>query len=355
MSTPWSRTRVQVAVPGLLLALAIVLAFGWLASQVRSAPARPDRQVVIASGTWEPYVGPGLADGGPVTRIVVDALAARGYQADVRWTSWPSGLASTRRGSVAGTFPFVGTEERRTDFLVSDPIVDFEYVLFARRVDGALPQVRTAADLAGLRLARIEGYEYWPELRDAAVETVPYATSGDAFEALVRGDVDLVPEGRQPGLALLSSGSLTADREQVDFLPPGDDPLLTATRPLSLLMPRGPGNQEIMREFNEGLREIKGTDVFADAVSELESGVVPVEVSLRDPTGRAAVRLRTLDGRWLLTPAGTRARVVRWPDAYLEPVRSLPRSSERVEAKLLSGPSAGRLVEVRPQDVEVLP
>lgn len=355
MSTPWSRSRAQVLVPGVLLALVIVVAFGWLATQVRPAPSRPDRTVIVTSGSWEPYVGRDLPDGGPVTRIVVDALAARGYQAEVRWTSWPAGLASTRRGAVAGTFPFVGTAERREDFLVSDPIVDFEYVLFARRVGGELPAVRTAADIGELRVARIEGYEYWPELQSAVRSVTTYATSRDAFEALVRGEVDLVPEGRQSGMALLGSGALAVDRDQIAFLPPAGNPILTATRPLSLLMPRDRGNEQIMDEFNRGLREIRATDVYADATEELESGVSPVEVTLVHAAGSPAVRLRTADGRWLLTPTGTRARVVSWPDAYVEPVSRLPEVAGWLSATLLTGPSAGRLVEVRPQDVEVVP
>ena len=355
MSTPWSRTRAQVLVPAALLVLVITLAFGWLATHVRSSPARPDRQVVIASGVWQPYVGPDLDAGGPVTRIVTEALAAQGYQAEVRWSTWGASLSSARRGSVAATFPFVGTSNRRDDFLVSDPIVDFDYVLFARRVHGRLPSLVSAADIHRLRVGMIDGYEYWPELTAAVGASTTFATSRDAFDALARGTVDLVPEGRQPGMALVRSGAIPVDSERIGFVPPRGNPLLGATRPLSLLMPKLPGNESFMDDFNRGLAEVEQTDDYRDAVATLESGVAPVEVTLDAAPGTRGVRLRTSDGRWLLTPAGTTARVVSWPRAFVRPVRRPPSASAWLRVKLLTGPSAGRLLDVRAEDVVVSP
>lgn len=357
MGVPWARSRARVLAPGVIVAVLVIVSLVWVVAGVRSAPARPDRKLVVATGEWAPYVGPDLADGGPVAEIVVSALAAEGYDAELRWTSWPSALGAAQRGAVAATFPFAGTESQRKDFIASDPILDFDYVLFVRREAGQLPDIETADDVASLRVGLIAGYDYWPTLTDALDEVTRYETSGDAFRALARGDVDAVPEGRRPGLSLLSSGELDVDRNDIGFLsPPEDSPapsVLGTTASLSLLMPKLAGSDEVMADFNRGLAQVRATDAYHAAVAALE-GAPAVEVRLTAEARHDGVPLALGNGRWMMAPPGTTARVLRWPAAYTRGTRSPERASVWLPVKVLTGPAAGRVARVRVRHVEVL-
>ena len=174
-----------------------------LVAWIRPTPVSPARPVVLMTGEWAPYVGADLPHGGPVTQMVSLALRQQGYEPDVRASSWQVATQTAQRGGAMRVFPLVGSRERAADFISSRPLASFQYVLFYDRT--RLPQPPTsAADLHDLRVARIAGYDYWGALDDAVDGFVPFPTSRAAFEALARGEVDLVPEGLLPGQAVVA-------------------------------------------------------------------------------------------------------------------------------------------------------
>ncbi|MFW6599201.1 substrate-binding periplasmic protein [Propionibacteriaceae bacterium Y2011] len=335
----------------LLVAAAVLVTVAVVIAGMRLSPTRPPRPILLATGSWAPYVSPDLPDGGPVAQIVALAMAKEGYRAEVQFTTWELALARTTQGQTFGAFPLVASQARDADFLRSDPLVEFEYVLF-HDTSRPTPQVTRAEDLADLRVAKITGYDYWPELDRAVGEYVPYASSAEAFLALSRGEVDLVPEGRRAGEALLRSATLDVDATRFAQLP-GDQPWLRSTQGLHLYVAKDSEAAELLAGFNRSLAELRSTAEYRDLVDALEPPVAGEEVDLIG-VGDQAPRLVDESGATIaVLPRGTRATVLEWPTGT---GRGAPGDGTLwVRVKVTSGPGSGRVGLVDLAGVELVP
>jgi polar amino acid transport system substrate-binding protein len=342
MSRPrWAR-RLGMLWPSLLLVLLVTVVLVFLVSRLTASPARPLKPIFVVSGDWQPFVGEDLPGGGPVARLVTEVLQRQGYAPGVAFTTWPLAQQRTDDRSVIGGFPFVGSEARRAEYLLSDPLVEFEYVLFVRRGQ----QLTGADDLRALDVAHIDGYDYWPELEETVTDFVEYPSKEAAFAALASGEVDVVPEGRDSGAAVLSSRSFSGDSSAIVAVEPGDDPLLGSTETMHFMLARTEDNRRFLDEFNRMLAEVKRTDVYDDVMTSLEAGSGADELTLQPVGATGLVVLTDRSGRLLITPAGTRVRVVTWPAAFTQGLDRLPTRPVRVVVKVLDGPARGRVMTV---------
>lgn len=332
-----------------ILALIAGLGVAFLVRFVSLSPQVPARPVVLASGDWAPFVGPDLRQGGPVAVIVTDVLRRQGYEPQVSYTSWPVALDRAAHSDVLAAFPFIADEERRGDFLVSDPILSFEYVLFYSTDRWPEPPpVEGPDDLEELRIGRIDGYAVWPELDAAVTDFVVFDTSEDAFAALDAGEIDLVPEARLSGEAVASSVGLPVDRGSFAVLEAAGASLLATTENLYLLAPRTDEGQRFVDSFNKALAQTRRTALYRSAVTELEQGGQD-EVELVPAADQSLVQLWSDadGGEFSLAPRGARGVVLDWPDGF-ESVVDTPTEVPRARVKMLNGPSAGRIVWVEP-------
>ena len=343
--TLWSR-RLSLWWPPLLLALVISVVLVLIGSRFASTPASPAQPILVASGDWEPFVGPDLPGGGPVSQVVTEVLQRQGYAPQVSYTTWSLALQRTEKQSVVATFPFVGSASRRSDYLLSDPLLAFDYRLFVRRGDDVAAAISTAADLQSLRVAHIAGYEYWAELVDAVPSFVEYASKEAAFEALAAGDVDVVPEGSLSGEAVLSAPGFGGDVGDVVQLEAGDNPLLGSTEALHVMLAPTDENRRILEGFNAALAEVKQTELYDGLVAGLEGGSGGDELTLQPVTEGQLIALSDAEGRTYVATTGTRVRVLSWPPALVDGVASPPRGRIDVQVKVLSGPLLGRVLSV---------
>lgn len=337
---------------GLVVIVGLILVgMGYLA--VRVAPdqgGHPARPVRMATGTWEPFVGPGLEGGGPVGQIVTETMQRMGYAPELSFSSWDLTLDRTRRAEVFGAFPLIRSATRDSLYAISDPILTFEYVLFYHKPRIANPDaIRTAADLTGYRVGKVAGYDVWPAL-EAAVSTFDtLETSTAAFQALARGDIDFLPEGRIPGLAIARGPDVEVDANEFGFLDATDHSLFGATEGLHLMMPPSREARAFLRAFNATLVEVKETTLYREAEAQLRSARPPMDpVELRPIPGEAYVRV-IADGAEatpFVVPLGTRAVVLAWPPAFTGQERTSEDEPPRCKVKLLNGPQRGRVVFV---------
>lgn len=328
--------------PLLLLVAVSVIGLGIVLTGIQPAPARPARPVLLASGTWAPFVDPSMPGGGPLAELVTLVFESNGYQPSVRHTSWSQALERTISGEMIGAFPMVASAARSADFVASDPLISFNYVLFFNRADGE-PSIETAGDLAGLRVAQIDGYDYWPELEASDAEFVNYPTSFEAFEALAAGKLDLVPEGVLSGQAILLSEGFSGDRAGFDYIR-GNDPIIGSSQGLHFMMPRSAASADLMAEFNDALAVIKHSEEYAAIAGGLSGALSRTEITLAGIADSDLPRLHAEDGTVVgMTPRGTRASVIEWPHEFGGDTADVP---ILIKVKLLDGPSAGRVLYV---------
>ncbi|GAA3771140.1 hypothetical protein GCM10022225_67870 [Plantactinospora mayteni] len=343
--TRWSALLKPFRIWGPVLVLLLVVAGAgtYVTLGLRPSPTSPSRPVLVSSGDWAPFVGPELPDGGPVTELVVEVLNRSGYRPEIRYTSWSLAEEQVRSGATVGMFPLVGSESRRADLLLSDPLVDFEYVLFYDRRAGQ-PTVSSAAELGALRVGGITGYDYWDELESAVTDLVEFPSTLEGFRALADGRIDLLAEGLLPGQAALADPSFAGDVGDFGHLP-GDDPLIHSVEGLYFMMADSAEAATVMREFNQVLAELRQTEEYAEIVAELSpSG--QREVTLDPVGGSGLVELLDERGRLvLLAPQGTRAQVLDWPTEFVDRAGPTP-GRILVEVKLTNGPGQGRVLHV---------
>jgi polar amino acid transport system substrate-binding protein len=333
--------------------LVLILSAGYLA--IRMVPAnnpRPARPIKLATGTWEPFIGPNLEENGPIASIVSETLQRMGYEPELSFSSWSLTLDQTRRAEVIGAFPFISSRGRRELYDFSDPIVEFEYVLFFNTSRIQNPEdIRTAEDFArsNYRFGKVAGYEVWPELASAVTEFREYDTSLDAFRALARGEIDFLPEGRLPGLAIIQGPDILADANQFGILGAPDNSLLWATEEVYFLMPKSNESQKFLNAFNVALAQVKETPLYREVQAQVAGTSSQAElVELRPIPGETYITVIAASDETTQfhVPLGTRAIVIEWPESYSGQGEMQSGQPIYCKVKLLNGPQQGRVVLV---------
>lgn len=327
---------------GAVLGAALFVVVGVvLGSVLTFTPQQPVRPVTLATAEWSPFVSPSLPDGGPVAVVVTDVMRRAGYAPDVSFTSWPMTEPSVDNGAALALFPVVPSEERRRKYLVSDPVTEFEYVLF-HRADFDPDSVRRPEDLRRLRVGFVSGYDYWPELESVVGDrAVVLDDTATAFAALSSGEVDLVAEGLDTGLAHLAGPDFHGDARDVAHID-RDDPLVRSSETLHLMMRRSEAAQDLMEQFNAALADYRSSGLHATALAGL--GASPPQHATVRPSGTGGtVRIAGTDHH---TPSGTQVAVLSWPQAT-------ERSDSRARVKVIDGPLAGRTGRVRVVELEL--
>lgn len=282
-------------------------------------------------------------------------LQSQGYQPEVSFTTWPLALEATRRGETFGAFPFASSAERQQDYYLSDPLIDFDYVLFYDKARKPAA-VDTPEDLRRLRIGRIAGYDYWPELEDAVEEFVPFNSSLEAFQALARGEIDLLPESRMSGQAVLADRRFEHDSGRFDFLDYRGKPLLGSVGGMHFLFPKKRDSEKLLAGFNRALAEYKKTDEYAALTAGLADSSAHDEVSLQPYGDHGLVPLTDRAAKiTLVTPPGTRAMVLDWPRTFVDGSPKPPEKSIMVPVKVLDGPAAGRVLDVDARAIRLGP
>jgi polar amino acid transport system substrate-binding protein len=352
MNTSTSRNRRLLIYISLLV---LVLGAGYLAlSAVSVGNPRPATPVRLISGDWQPFVGSDLPENGPVARIVTETFQRMGYEPEISFTSWDLILDQTGRVEVLGAFPFIASDSRRERYAFSDPILEFDYVLFYYRPHVPEPDTLTTPDdfvSGGYQFGKVEGYDVWPTLANAGFEFREYPTREDAFQALVEGEIDFLPEGRLVGEVVLKSAAIPADFASFGALNATDNNLLGASESLYLLLPKTDSARRLLNRFNRELAQVKATNVYHDALAEInQAGSTPDIVELQPAPGSDVISVTTANGDTYLVPSGSRALVIAWPAAFEEPAPPDTDANQEeppmLTVKLLNGPLQGRVVQV---------
>ncbi|WP_344454503.1 transporter substrate-binding domain-containing protein [Actinocorallia aurantiaca] len=329
--------------PALALSAVFLVSTAIVVSDLRASPVSPVRPILVSSGSWAPYVGPELPKGGPMTELITEILKRAGYAPQVSYASWTLAREQVISGAAQGVYPLVKSTSRLDQFLSSDPLIEFEYVLFYDRSRGE-PRVSSAAELSRLRVGGISGYDYWPELESTVRGLVEFNTAEEGFQALADGKIDLLAEGLLSGQATVADPSFPRDANDFDHLRDGGK-LVHSVEGLHFMMPKTPEAAAVMRKFNEVLTAMRKGQEYKAIVAALQPDAAQ-EVALEPVGGAGLAELLDETGRTVLyAPRGTRAKVLAWPKEFTEKADPAP---ERilVEVKIINGPASGRALYV---------
>ena len=212
------------------------------------APARAPLKLV--ANYWGPYSENGLPGQGSASQLVSQLLAEAGYDASIDIVPWPRALNMTYVGQADGIVAIWSTAERREKVLFSEPYMVNRISLLHRK--GALAQVKTLADLKGLKIGVGRGYDYSPEFlaatgfhKDAAVDTLVN------LKKLLAGRVDAILEDEVIVDYYRSKyGGQLPGADQLEFSP---TPLMELPLHFGISQLR-PDAEQIIAHFNAALR-----------------------------------------------------------------------------------------------------
>ncbi|WP_286785993.1 MULTISPECIES: substrate-binding periplasmic protein [Pseudomonas] len=214
-------------------------------------------EVVLTNGEWAPYLGQQLPHNGVASRIVSKAFAIEGVQVKWEFLPWARALHLAEQGQRAGTAVWLRSPERDTQFYVSTEVVSSGYSLFHRK--GETLNWQRVADLRGLRIGGINGYDYGADFQRAEqsgeLKVVRLPSEEQGLRMLLANRLDVFPIDPVVAMDLLHSHFSAAERARLTYAP---KPLRSDSLHL-LLSRKVAGNDALMVRFNRGLASLRAS------------------------------------------------------------------------------------------------
>lgn len=336
-----TRSRIPSVLIGVVAILGAFIVLYVMTTQLRAAPPKQKTPITISTAEWSPYIGPQLEDNGPWAKIISDVFQQIGYQPKFDFSTWDIAEEDVKTGASLAVGPVVDADYRNDFGVYSDEVMRFEYVLFGKK-GPQLTRLGKGSNLEGAKVAKIEGYKYWSALEGSGAQFESFPTSVDAFNALARGDVDLVAEGKLAGEAVLRGRDFRYSAEDFEVLS-NSEPFNSNIRGLHLFVSDLPESREILELFNEALKEYKDTSEYRDNVSAINSS--KTYANLNAPHGKAITIELQDNQKKLQVPRKSKVLVLDWPRPG--------ENRDWASVKVLNGPDSGIVGRVSVDDVEL--
>jgi len=233
-----------------------------------AVPCARAETITLSNGEWLPYLSESLPHYGAVSRIVSEAFALEGVTVKYVFRPWSRAYAEAQRGLVNGSVVWsVGpmTTERAREFLSSDTVLEAQSVFFLRK--GYNFTWTRDADLAGLRVGGVAGYEYrFEEVPGVHLDRAP--TEELNLRKLVAGRVDVVPASLDVGRYILRTKFKPEEAAGITVAPGRYN-----TTHYRLIMRRADAeNAGYIERFNRGLRKLKESGRYDQYMADLAAG-----------------------------------------------------------------------------------
>jgi polar amino acid transport system substrate-binding protein len=157
--------------------------------------AEANEPLLLSNDSWPPFIIKG-SEQGTAEMLVCQALERSGWPCTVKVSNWESVLNEARIGAIDGIAAAWRTPDRESYLLFSEPYLTNRIVPVVNSKHPA--DVKSIADLAGLRVAMVANYAYGDEITAAApgFEVIDAKNSKEAIKDVRNGaaDVALVDE-----------------------------------------------------------------------------------------------------------------------------------------------------------------
>lgn len=233
-----------------------------------AAPWARAETITLSNGEWLPYLSESLPHYGIVSRIVSEAFALEGITVQYVFRPWPRAYAEAQRGLVNGSLVWsVGpaATERAREFLSSDTVLEAQSVFFHRK--GYHFKWTRDADLAGLRIGGVAGYEYrFEDVPGVHLDRAPNEELN--LRKLLAGRVDVVAASLDVGRYILRTRFKPEEAAVITVAAVG-----RGSTQYRLIMRRADAaNAGYIERFNRGLRKLKESGKYDQYMADLEAG-----------------------------------------------------------------------------------
>ncbi|MBU2713397.1 substrate-binding periplasmic protein [Zooshikella harenae] len=227
------------------------------------------KTVVVTSGEWPPYTSKNLKDGGVFTKITTKAFELMGYSVDIHYHPWQRSYFVTAKGQADASLSWAPTEERKKDFVFSDPVTFSTKVFFHLKAFNF--DWTSLGDINDLRIIATKKYTYGDKFDAAAKQKklkIIFSNSDEQkFRMLLAGRADLVPMEKLVGFYLLKNKFSEAQASRITF---NGKPLQNT--PICVAFSKKINSKrlnKLLQDFNEGLAKIKESGQYDKILEQL--------------------------------------------------------------------------------------
>lgn len=145
--------------------------------------------LVLGNDAWPPYIIEGEKQG-TAEMLVCQALERSGWPCTVKVDEWDKVLNEARVGAIDGIAATWKSPDREAYLLFSEPYLSNRIIPVVNNENPVV--IKSATDLAGLRVALVKGYAYGDEIlaMAAKAEVIEAKNSRDALKLLRSGEAD---------------------------------------------------------------------------------------------------------------------------------------------------------------------
>ncbi|MBB1489512.1 substrate-binding periplasmic protein [Oceanospirillum sediminis] len=237
-----------------------------------SAANSSERQLLLSTGEWPPFISSGMVNSGYVSDIIRQALQSQGYAVVFHFLPWKRAMKSADMLQVDGSFAWYKNAERSQKFHYSAPVLSTSDVFFHRKDFDF--EWSTIADLKGLTAVGSFGYQYADEFNKAAetglFRLIRAKSDAVAMKMVQAGRADIFPINIQAGFALLRHVMTPAEASTMTY----HGKTLSAPISSHLIISKDhPDGEQIIADFNRGLKELINNGRYQKMEEDSQKGL----------------------------------------------------------------------------------
>lgn len=240
-----------------------------------AGPARARDTVCLTNGEWPPYLSEHLPHHGFASHVVSRAFELAGLQVEYGFYPWRRSYdyardALNRDGKRwDGTIVWIYADDRAPLFHYSDPVVIDSSHLFHLKSHPI--EWKHISDLKGKTMGGTLHTNYTvleQAEKDGILRIERTSGYGSLLGRLMEQRVDAIPMVKQVGLYYIRTLLSEADQKRVDYSPKPFE-----TRKYHLIVSKTlEDGEEVIRQFNLGLKKLKKSGEYARMLRDLEQG-----------------------------------------------------------------------------------
>lgn len=229
----------------------------------------------LANGEWAPYLGKNLPHGGSASHIVSAAFKEAGVDVDYVWygDAWNRAYNLAIKGKeVQGSLGWSYEAKREKDFYFSSDIIipgNKEGFWYLKEKGFDWNDIK---DLNGLKVGGVVGYSYGGKIdraeKDGLIKLQLISDESTNFKKLLANRIDIFIAGEDTGKDMLKKNFTPEQAAKLAFHP---KPLRIAGYHV-ILSKAVPGNDTLMKKFDEGLKKLKADGRYDQIYKDMEAG-----------------------------------------------------------------------------------
>lgn len=209
-------------------------------------------KIKIVTWEWPPYVSKNMANNGIIGEIVKEAFNEEGVDVEFVYMPWKRGEIEVKKGNYFGTFPYVETEERKSEFEFSNSIFISKGKFFYLKNSSVNKEWHKFEDLKKYKIGGTLGYWYSEIFKEKGLNVDYVASDEQNFMKLYSKRVDIVPTDELVGKYIIDK-LYSNEKEKFEIM----DGELNRGELKMMVSKNYSGYKSILNRFNEGLDKIK--------------------------------------------------------------------------------------------------